>query len=58
MIAVSEAGFILGPDHRPAGMLLAPDIGLRGIVLGVEGVEVLFEALVGGDTARLPGPRP
>ena len=30
-------------------MLLAPDIGLRGIVLGVEGIEVLFQSLVGGD---------
>jgi len=29
-------------------MLLASDIGLRGFVL-VEGIEVLFESLVGGD---------
>ena len=49
-IAAGEAAIVIfGPDHRPAGMLLAPDIGLRGIVLGVEGVEVLFEPLVGGD---------
>ena len=49
-IATGEAAIVIfGPDHRPAGMLLAPDIGLRGIVLGVEGVEVLFEPLVGGD---------
>src|ERR1700704_6688284 len=30
-------------------MRLAPDTGLRSIVLGVEGVEVLFEPLVGRD---------
>ena len=35
-------------SNRCAGVYLAPNIGLRGIVLGVEGVEVLFEALVGG----------
>src|SRR4029079_7876048 len=29
----------------------ASDIGLGSIVLGVEGIEVLFQALVGGDPA-------
>jgi hypothetical protein len=31
-------------------MRLAADIGLGGIVLSVERVEVLFEALIGGNT--------
>src|SRR3954470_11425436 len=33
----------------PAGVRLASDIGLRGIILGIEGIEVLFQPLVGGD---------
>ena len=30
-------------------MGLASDIGLRRILLGVEGIEVLFQTLIGGD---------
>ena len=49
-VATGEAAIVIfGPDERPAGMRLAADIGLRGIILGVEGVEVLFQPLVGGD---------
>ena len=49
-IAAGEAAIvILGSNQRPAGMGLASDIGLRGIILGIEGVEVLFQPLVGGD---------
>ena len=36
-------------DKRPSFMGLAADIGGAGLALGVEGVEVLLEALVGGD---------
>jgi hypothetical protein len=36
-IAAGEAAIVVfGPDHRPAGMGLAPDISLRGIILSVE----------------------
>src|SRR4051794_34565322 len=28
---------------------LASDIGLRGIILGIQGIEVLFQSLVSGD---------
>ena len=37
------------PDQSPALMRLALDVGLGGLPLGVEGVEVLFEPLVGRD---------
>ena len=49
-VAAREAAIVVfGPQQRPAGMRLTADIGLRGIVLGVERVEVLFEPLVGRD---------
>ena len=49
-VAAGEAAIVVfGPDQRPAGMGLASDIGLRGLVLGIERVEVLLEPLVGGD---------
>ena len=49
-IAAGEAAIVIfGPDQRPAGMGLASDIGLRGIILGIEGVEVLLQPLVGRD---------
>jgi len=38
---------IVIPDQPPALMRLTLDVGLRGLPLGVEGVEVLFEPLVG-----------
>jgi hypothetical protein len=51
-IAAREAAIaILGPDQRPAGVGLAPDVGPTGVILGIERVEVLFETLVG----RHPG---
>ena len=37
---------VFAADQGPAGMGLAADIGLRGIVLGIERIEVLFEPLV------------
>ena len=37
------------PNQPPAFMRLAFDVGLRRLPLGVEGVEVLFEPLVGRD---------
>ena len=43
------AVIVSGSDQGPAGMGLAADIGLRGIILGVERVEVLLEPLVGRD---------
>jgi hypothetical protein len=33
----------------PAGMGLTADVGLRGVMLGVQGVEVLLKPIVGGD---------
>ena len=45
---------VFASDQGPAGMRLAADIGLRGIVLGIERVEVLFEAMLGG-LARIDG---
>ena len=49
-VAAGEAAIVVfGPDQGPAGMGLASDIGLRGIVLGIEGVEVLLQPLVGRD---------
>ena len=49
-IATGEAAIvILGSNQRPAGVRLASDIGLRGIILGIQGIEVLFQPLVGGD---------
>ena len=47
-VAAREAPVVvLGPQHRPPGMGLASDVGLRSIVLGVERIEVLIEPLVG-----------
>ena len=37
---------VFASDQGPAGMRLAANIGLRGIILGIERVEVLFEPLV------------
>src|SRR5438445_8780580 len=51
-----------GPDQGPASMGLAPDVGLRGIMLGVQRVEVLVQPMVGRDAGidraanRLDGP--
>jgi hypothetical protein len=36
-------------DQPPALMRLTLNVGLRGLPLGVEGIEVLFEPLVGRD---------
>ncbi len=49
-VAAGEAAIVIfGPDQGPAGMGLASDIGLRRIVLGIEGVEVLLQPLIGRD---------
>ena len=49
-IAAREAAIVVfGSQQRPAGMGLAADIGLRGVILGVERVEVLLEPLIGRD---------
>ena len=49
-IAAGEAAIVIfGPDQGPAGMGLAPDIGLRRIILGIERVEVLLQPLFGRD---------
>ena len=49
-VAAREAAIVVfGPDQRPAGMRLASDVGLGGIILGIERVEVLLEPLVGRD---------
>ena len=49
-VAAREAAIVVfASQQRPAGMGLAADIGLRGIILGVERVEVLLEPLVGRD---------
>jgi hypothetical protein len=46
-IAASESPVsVFASDQRPTGMRLAADIGLGGIVLGIERIEVLFEPLV------------
>ena len=43
-VAAGEAAIVIfGSDQRPAGMGLASDIGLGGIVLGIERVEVLLQ---------------
>src|SRR5216684_7290686 len=50
------------PDQGPAGMRLTADVGLRGIVLGVQRVEVLLKPMVrrhtgvDGASNRLGGP--
>ena len=47
-VAAGEAAVVVfGPQQRPTRVRLAADIGLRGIILGVERVEVLLEPLVG-----------
>ena len=49
-VAAREAAIVVfGAQQRPAGMGLAFDIGLRGLVLGIERVEVLLQPLIGGD---------
>jgi hypothetical protein len=40
---------IAGADQGPAVMGLAADVGLRRLVLGVEGVELLVEPVLGRD---------
>src|SRR5262249_62249257 len=40
------AGIVAGPDQAPAGMRLAADIGLRGVILGIQRVEVLLESVL------------
>ena len=44
---------ILGSNQRPAGVRLASYIGLRGIILGIQGIEVLFQPLVGGNARKI-----
>ena len=49
-IATGETTIVIfAPQQRPAGMGLAADIGLRGVKLGIEGVEVLLQPLFGRD---------
>src|SRR5204863_5547238 len=40
---------VTGADQGPAVMGLAADVGLRCLVLGVEGVELLVEPILGRD---------
>ena len=48
--AAGEAAVVVAiPDQPPALMRLALDVGLGSLPLGVEGVEVLFEPLLGRD---------
>ena len=50
--AAGEAAVVVGvADQRPALGALAGDVGLAGLALGVQRVELLVEALLG----RLPG---
>ena len=50
--AAGEAAVVVGvSDQRPALRALAGDVGLTGLALGVQRVELLLEALLGG----LPG---
>ena len=44
-----SAVVIARPDQRPAGMGLALYISRRGIVLGVQRVELLIESMLGGN---------
>ena len=56
------AVIVAGPDQGPAGMGLTADIGLRGVMLGVQRVEVLLQPMVGRHAGidraanRLDGP--
>jgi hypothetical protein len=43
------AVIVAGAAQGPAVMGLAADIGFRGLVLGIEGIELLVEPVVGGD---------
>ena len=53
-VAAGEAAVIVfGSQQRPPRVRLASDISLRRIKLGVEGVEVLLEPLVGRDARPL-----
>ena len=45
------AVLVAGADYGPAGMGLTADIGLRGVLLGVERIEILLKPVVG----RHPG---
>ena len=45
-VAAGEAAIVVfGSEQRPSGMRLTADIGLRGIILGVQRVEVLLEPI-------------
>jgi hypothetical protein len=46
--AGEPAVVVAGPNELPALVGLALDIGFGGLTLGVEGVEVLFEPVLGG----------
>ena len=41
---------IFSAQQSPTGMGLASDIGLRGVILGVEGIKVLLQPLLSRDT--------
>ena len=47
-VATRKAAVVVfASQQRPPGVRLAPDIGLRRFILGVQRVEVLVETLVG-----------
>jgi hypothetical protein len=47
-VATGEAAIVVfATQEGPASVSLASDIGLRGIILGIERVKVLFKILVG-----------
>jgi hypothetical protein len=46
-VAPREAAVVVFASQHPPGVRLAPDIGLRRFILGVQRVEVLVETLVG-----------
>ena len=47
--AAGEAAVVVrGRQHDPALVLLAPDVGLAGLALGVQRVELLLQPLLGG----------
>ena len=49
-VATREAAVVVfGPERRPAGMGLAPNVGLGGVILCVERIEVLLQAVVRRD---------
>ena len=49
-VATREAAIVVfAAQEGPASVSLASDIGLRGIILGIERVKVLLKLLVGRD---------